>query len=88
MPINLYYIDHLKSLFLRIIDGVGRSPIVPGLIADTYTAVFHQMAVASEHTVLGVLLGGVDYLIRLGLYALVFLHVPGGPSPWAVRGGR
>ena len=46
------------------------------------------MAVALEHTALGVLLGSVDHLICLGLDALIFRHVPGRPPSCLRQAGE
>jgi len=85
---DLSNINYYKSMLFCIFDSVGCSSTIFGLIAYTYAAVIYQMAVALEHTSSGVHLGSVHHLIRLGLDALVFLYILGGPAPCLRQAGQ
>lgn len=72
-------VDDLQPLLFSVVHCVGRSAAVLCQIADTNTAVIHQVAVPLVHTAFGVLLGGIDHLIRQSLDALIFLHISDRP---------
>ena len=81
-------VDDPQTLLFSIVHCIGCPTIFFREVADTYTAVVYQMAIALEHTTPGVLLGGVDHLICLGLDALIFRHVPGRPPSCLRQAGE
>lgn len=81
-------VDDPQTLLFSIVHCIGCPTIFFREVADTYTAVVYQMAIALEHTTPGVLLGGVDHLICLGLDALILGHVLRPPSPGLRQAGQ
>ena len=81
-------VDDLQLLPFSIVHRIGRPAVLFGEIADTHAAVIYQVAVASVHTAFGVLLGGIDHLIRQSLDALIFLHISGRPASCLCPAGK
>ena len=81
-------VDDLQPLLFSVVHCIGCPAVLFGEIADTHAAVIHQVAVAFVHTAFGVLLGGVEHLIRQSLDALIFLHISGRPAPCLCPAGE
>lgn len=81
-------VDDFQPLLCGIAHRIGRPAALPVEVADTYTAVVHQMSVALVHTALGVLLGRVYNLICLGFDALILRCLLWTPAPCLRQTGQ
>ena len=73
-------VDDFQPLPFSVVHRIGRPAVLLGEIAYTHAAVIYQVEVPLMQTAFGVLLGGIDHLIRQSLNALIFLHISGRPA--------